>query len=315
MERSRITLPSLDLPRWLPTWLRRSVLVVAAPVLSADEWWQDTRVGRALAHFGQLNGGLQCGGLAYSALFSVFAALTLGYTASAAVLGSNQTLQNSVFDVINQLVPGLIDVGDGGVIRPDQLLIATGRGLASVIAIVVLAWSATAFMSSLRGATRLMLGVSKRSRNPLLARLTDLGGFFVLAVGAVVSAVATIAVTQFDGWLSGWVGDSPWAGAVTSGAGLAVSAVMDIVVVFYVVRVLAGAHPPRRDLWLGSGGAVVLFSLLRLGGADLVTRGAQANVFVASFAVIITLLLVVNFVARVLLLLCAWLADPPRVVE
>ncbi len=43
-------------------------------------WWKTTRLARALARYGQVNGALLCGGIAYSAIFSVFAGLTIGFT-------------------------------------------------------------------------------------------------------------------------------------------------------------------------------------------------------------------------------------------
>ena len=43
-------------------------------------WWRVTRPARALARFGSAGGGLLTGGIAYATLFSLFAALTLGWT-------------------------------------------------------------------------------------------------------------------------------------------------------------------------------------------------------------------------------------------
>ena len=66
-------------------------LVAAAKALFA--WWQHTRPARANARFGARGGGVLTGGIAYAALFSVFAALTIGYTIFMAVLGGNDELR------------------------------------------------------------------------------------------------------------------------------------------------------------------------------------------------------------------------------
>ena len=56
-------------------------------------WWKHTRPGRANARFRARSGGVLSGGIAYAALFSVFAALTISYTAFVAVLGDNDELR------------------------------------------------------------------------------------------------------------------------------------------------------------------------------------------------------------------------------
>src|SRR4051794_30466215 len=62
------------------------------------EWWKHSRAGRALARFGARGGGLLTGGIAYAALFSVFAGLTIGYTVFMAVLGGNEELRDKILD-------------------------------------------------------------------------------------------------------------------------------------------------------------------------------------------------------------------------
>ena len=42
------------------------------------------------------------GGIAYAALFSVFAALTIGYTVFMAVLGGNDELRQTVLDTVER---------------------------------------------------------------------------------------------------------------------------------------------------------------------------------------------------------------------
>src|SRR6478735_3107488 len=75
-------------------------------------WWNATRPARANARFGERGGGVLTGGIAYAALFSVFAALTIGYTIFMAVLGGNDELRQKVLDSVNASLPGLIDTGD-----------------------------------------------------------------------------------------------------------------------------------------------------------------------------------------------------------
>ena len=84
-------------------------------------WWRATRPARALARFGAAGGGLLTGGIAYATLFSVLAALTLGWTVFAAVLGGHEALRAQVLDAIDRSLPGLVaDAGGQGLIKPDR---------------------------------------------------------------------------------------------------------------------------------------------------------------------------------------------------
>src|SRR5699024_722121 len=44
------------------------------------QWWRGTRIARMLARYGVSNGAMLSGGVAFSALFSIFAALVIGFT-------------------------------------------------------------------------------------------------------------------------------------------------------------------------------------------------------------------------------------------
>ena len=76
-------------------------------------WWKHTRPGRASARFRARSGGVLSGGIAYAALFSVFAALTISYTAFIAILGDNDELRERVLDAVDTTYPHLLDTGDG----------------------------------------------------------------------------------------------------------------------------------------------------------------------------------------------------------
>ena len=82
---------------------------VVARGTAAWDWVKHTRAMRANARFGARNGGVLTGGIAYATLFSVFAALTIGYTIFMAVLGDNERLRAQMLDAIDSALPGLID--------------------------------------------------------------------------------------------------------------------------------------------------------------------------------------------------------------
>jgi len=88
--------------------------------------------------------------------------------------------------------------------------------------------------------------------------------------------------------------------------------VVDAATFVLVVVVLAGLHPPRRDLLRGALIAAVGIGVVRVLGTGVVASSAGHNPLFASFAVLVTLLVWVNLLARIVLLAAAWTADPPQ---
>lgn len=274
-------------------------------------WWQGTRAARANARFGQAGGGLLTGGLAYTALFSVFAGLTIGYTAFMAVLGDNAGLRETVLRSIDEALPGLVATGsDGGLIEPDQLVLSPGVGIAGVVAVVVLLVTAIRVTAALRTALRAMFGAHDAD-NVVLGKLRELGTFVGIAAAVLVSAVLGITVTAAAGWLLDTVGWSDGSAVVLRVAGVLVAFVVDAAVFVMLVRFLAGQAPPRRDLLGGAAIAAAGLGVVRTLGTSVVAGSVRSDPVLASFAVVGVLLLWINLIARIVLLAAAWTADPP----
>lgn len=280
----------------------------------ADLWqrFQATRIGRALDRFTVAGGSVLSGGMAYAALFSLFAALTISYTLFVRVLGGNLELQKAVLIQVDTWVPGLVDTGAGGVLSPSDLVLSAGLSWTSVVAGLVLLWSATNFMGALRTSVRAMFGEAEGARNPLTERLRQLLGFALLGAGVLVTAAASVAVSTAVPWLLELVGLGEGFGWVVRGIGLALTVLLDTLLVAAVIRFVGGVHPARHDLLIGALVVGVVAGGLRLLGTELIAGIASRNALLASFAVAVTVLLLVNLLARVLLLASAWMSDPPR---
>ncbi|RPF22489.1 YihY/virulence factor BrkB family protein [Myceligenerans xiligouense] len=271
--------------------------------------WQDSRPGRTLTRYTERGGNVLCGGMAYTALFSLFAALTIGYTAFSAVLGGDMELRYEVLVQVDRWVPGLIDTGSGGVVQPEELMLTSGISLTSVAAVIVLLWSATTFMGALRVAVRTMFDLTDDGPNLLVARLLQLAGFLLLLVGVLVGAVVGVAVSTAAPWLMDQLGLGGASRGVVRGLGLVAGVVVDAAVVAGVIRYVAGVRIPRRELLTTAVAVGVATGLLRWAGSSLVVELATRNALLAGFAVLVSVLILVNLVARVLLLSCAWAAE------
>ncbi|MFF3062959.1 YihY/virulence factor BrkB family protein [Oerskovia sp. NPDC057915] len=283
-----------------------SRLVTRAKAVQA--WWNTTRPARALAQYGVQRGALLCGGMAYSALFSLFAGLTIFYTAFMAFLGNREELRDEIFAQIDKAIPGLIDTGDGGIVKPDDLILDRGFDLSSIIAVFVLLFSAISFMAALRTSTRAMFSLTDVGQNPVLSKLRELGGFAVLGISVVISAAATVVVQTLGATI---FGDGVLAAVLVPVAGIFVGLVFDAIVVLLIIRFVAGVQPPRKDLYIGAMTAAAAFGVLRYLGTSIIVGSSSRNALLGSFATFVTILLLANFVTRILLMVAAWIADPP----
>ncbi|AEG43741.1 YihY/virulence factor BrkB family protein [Isoptericola variabilis] len=279
---------------------------------------KDTRAARALAWYGARRGALLCGGIAYSAVFSLAAALTIGFSVFFATLGNNAALRQAVFDQIDTWLPGLLVTGDGtgGVLEPDNLVLPSAVNVYSLGAAVVLLFTATGFMRALRVGVRAMFDVPAGDESLVLSKVWELLGFAILGVMVLASAAASIVSQTVNRQVEELLGTSTAVRVLLTLGTAAVGVVLDALLVYLVVRVVARVRPVRtRDLLLGCLAAGLVASALRWLGTSVVAGTADRNPLLASFAVLATVLVLVNFVARVLLLVCAWMYDPPRVDE
>lgn len=278
-------------------------------------WWNATRPARALTRYSQANGALLCGGIAYSAIFSLFAALTIGYTAFMTVLGNNGELRQELLKSIDAALPGLIQLDDSsGLIDPDSLAMSTSLNLASMVAVVVLLVSAISCMGAIRSSVRVMFALPPGAGSALIAKARELGGFVAVGLTVLVSAALGIVLNTATGWLMGVLGIEGSSKVLLPAAGVAASFLIDMGTFTLVIVLLAGVRPPRKDLLLGSALAAAGFAVIRFLGTSVVARGAEANPIVASFAVIVTLLIWINLSARILLTAAAFTANLPLVI-
>ncbi|SDS73483.1 membrane protein [Paraoerskovia marina] len=291
-----------------------TVGVVATKGKQLADLWAHSRPGRTFQRYGATRGALLCGGIAYSALFSIFAALAIVFTVFSRVLGSNSELEDDVVAQINEFIPGLITTDTtSGIVSIDDLILS-GSLWPTLLSAGVLLWTAISFMTALRRGVRAQFGLSEVGQSFVMSKVWSLVGFVGLGIGVGLSTAVSVVAVQLGEWLTQDLLSLGDAGSflVTAG-GLLASLVIDTVVVVGVVVVVAGARPRGRDLWIGAVVAGVAFGALRALGTSVVAGGADKNALLASVAVVVTLLLLVNFVSRVLLLVAAWMADPAYV--
>lgn len=274
---------------------------------------KESRPVRAFQRFGKARGMLLAGGIAYTALFSIVAALTIAWTVFMATLGGDPALRAEVIKAVNSTLPGILDDGSGtGMINPDSLIIHDPLNPVSIIAALGLLWSAIGLMSNIRSTVQAMFGIISPAENFALAKLRDLLGFIAMAVGIVLSALLGTAASTLGSTVLQAIGlgDNPVIGFFLRLLGLVVAAAVATLTFAFLFRVTAAVRPPKKDLWLGSAiGGVAVQIVLFLGTS--IVSSVSDNPLLAASASLATLLLFVNLLAQVLMLVSAFTANPP----
>ncbi|MER7797701.1 YihY/virulence factor BrkB family protein [Microbacterium sp. NPDC096154] len=262
---------------------------------------------RAFLLYSEQKGALLASAVTYRALFSIFAAVLLGFSIAAIWLSGRPELWQALIEAVDDVIPGL--VGEEGVIKPDTLqeqpVSFTLTGIVSLIGLLVAAIGA---VGALREAIRIMASTTHAPVNPVLLILRDLLFAVILGGLLLAAAVTNILGSAFVGAVLGWFGAEQSAAAevVTRLLAVIVTLALDTVVIAIMFRMLSGLRPGRRSVWSGALlGGIALVVLQQLSG--LFVGGATSNPLLASFASLIALLLWVNLSAQVLLIASAYI--------
>ncbi|KQV25538.1 MULTISPECIES: YihY/virulence factor BrkB family protein [unclassified Microcella] len=305
-ERPEVDSPAISPAADAPSAVDRAKALVARVMRSKPV--------RVFQHYGRERGPILASGLAYSAIFSVFAALWVGFSIAGAIVSEDLGLRTTVIRVLADAVPGLIDTGMGdGAIDPNDLLDTAAFTWTGALALIGLLVTALGWLASARDAVRVLFDLPPAEGNVIVQRLKDL----VIAIGfgavLILSAALTVIGTQATDLVLGsfGLGETVVATALSRAVSLVVMFALDAVVLAALFRVLAGLPIPLRRLRSGVLiGAALLGALKILGSALL--GGATSNPLLASFAVIIGLLIFFNLVCQVILVSAAWVAVTVR---
>jgi membrane protein len=142
------------------------------------------------------------------------------------------------------------------------------------------------------------------------SKLRDLAVMVVLGLAFLVSAVLSTGVNAASTWLLTQVGVGSESNAgqlLLRAAAVVVVLVVDASLMVVVFRLLTGLRLPREDLLQGALVGALGLAAIKLASGLLLASAARKPVL-GSFAVLVGLLVVLNLIARVVLLAAAWAA-------
>jgi membrane protein len=272
---------------------------------------QRLKAVRVVVRYGHDRGPILASGMAYQALFAVFAALWVAFSIAGLVVSGDSALRQTVLEFLAEVVPGLVADGSGdGAIDPAVFEAGWGFSVSGVIALIGLLFTALGWLATARDSVRTLFDLPPVPGNVVLQKLIDLGlgvAFTaLLTIAAGLSFAGSTATESVLGWLD--IDVRSVAGLVLSRATTVIVAVLVYAVTLAgLYRLLARVKVPPRILRHGVLlGAIALATLTIAGG--LLLGGAQNNPLIASFAVVAGLLIYYNLASQVILLVATWMA-------
>lgn len=273
---------------------------------------QASRPWRAWQRYGAARGSVLAGGISYAAFFSIFPALAVGFTVVGVVLGSRPDLQQDVVDAVNDNfgTPIIkVDPQAAGIVALDDLTNGGALTITAVVGLIVLLFSGLGWLDAVREGLRAMFGQLPGGHNPVTTKLRDLLVLIVIGALVMISAVSGVVVSAAAGALLRWSGldGSPTERVVLAVLSALVLLAVDVTVLVILFRVLADVRLPWTDLRDGALAGGIGLGVLKLFGGSLLPHLAD-NRFLATFALVVGLLVWLNLVSRVLLLAASWCA-------
>ena len=268
------------------------------------------RAVRVFQLYSTKNGGILAGGLSLTLLYSVFAGLYVGFAVLGIVISSDKQFETAVVRTLSNSVPGLIDTGNGGAINLKDLFKSHVLTWTSVIALVLVLVTALSWFSSARAAVRLFFELPPDTTFFVILKLKDLALVIGFGIVTIASAALSLFSTSALDLLFGLVGidhHSPFATLVARVVGLLLVLAIDTVTLAALYRVLAATRIPFRRLVFGSLLGAIGLGVLKVLGATIV-GGAGRNPLLASFAVVLGLLVWMGLVCQVILIAATWIA-------
>ncbi|ASN19386.1 YihY/virulence factor BrkB family protein [Arthrobacter sp. YN] len=267
------------------------------------------RALRSFQHYTRQHGPLLSAGIGFNMFFSVTGLITTGFAVAGIVLGGSPALQDAVIDSVAVAAPGLLQVDGGeGLVDPQSLLNPSGLGWTAVIAAIVTVFISLGWIASVREGVRGVMILDPLQRNPVLQKLIDAGALLLLGAMLVISAGASLIFGTAADWLIDILKlDEAVAAPIAATVKVVVPFLLNCATAAVLFRIAAGLKLGRRGFLEGVLIAGVGTTVLQLFSTELLARAGN-NPLLASFAIIIGLLIWFNLVSQVYLVSASWSA-------
>jgi membrane protein len=261
--------------------------------------WIDHLI-RAVQRYEGQGGDRLAGAVTYFAFLSFFPLVALSYAVLGFVVATSEKARDAMAEAIAERLPGI-----GAQI--DFKAIGEAKAAAGIIGLLGLLYAGLGAMDALRGALREMSMTTKPPLNFFLGKLRDLASTVMIGATMLTSVlVAGFATTATDKVMDAVFGDnSPAANLGIRILGLVLSVAADWLLFLILLGWVARPTQPFRMTARGALLGAIGFGLLKQ-AATLLLGTTLGNPIYGTFAVIVGLLVWINFSARLILFVAAW---------
>ncbi|MCW2546608.1 MAG: ribonuclease [Mycobacterium sp.] len=266
--------------------------------------WLDHFV-RAWSRYQSDSGDRLAASVTYFGFLSFFPLIALAFSVAGFVVDAYPSAQHDLVRQINNFLPGLSDKLNVATIGDAK--VATG-----IIGILGLLLAGLGWIDALREAIRTMWHHNLKAGNFITKKLVDIG----LLVGLGLTMAASVAVTGVSSSAMGWflkeigLEGSTVANVLLRIAGYALAIGVDIALFLFLLIRLPKVATPFRQVLKGALLGAVGFEILKTLGSLLV-KGTTHNPVYGIFAVVVGLLIWINYLSRFTLFVAAWTVTAP----
>ncbi len=266
--------------------------------------WLDHLI-RAWSRYQADRGDRLAASVTYYGFLSFFPLIALAFSVVGFVVDAYPSAQSDLVRQINNFLPGLAD-------KLDVSTIGSAKVATGIVGIAGLLLAGLAWIGALREAVRTIWHHNLNAGNVIMKKVHDTG----ILIGLGLTMAASVAVTAVSSSAMGWfvraigLEGSTAASIAFRILGYGVAILVDIAVfLFLLVRLPKVATPWRRVLKGALFGAVG-FEVLKTVGSLLV-KGTTNNPVYGAFAVVVGLLIWINYLSRFTLFVAAWTVTAP----
>ncbi|MCK2221379.1 YihY/virulence factor BrkB family protein [Actinomadura sp. ATCC 31491] len=271
------------------------------------EYWRVRRLSldhliRGVQRYQLQSGDRLAGAVTYFAFLSFFPLVALAYALLGYVVATSEATREALQTAITERLPGIAE-------QLNLKAIGEAKTTAGIIGLLGLLYAGLGALDALRGALREMYMTTEPPLNFFVGKLRDLSSIIMIGIAMITSVLvggfATSATDRVLHLLFG--GGSPLAtfGLRLAGvvAGVAADWVLFLILLGWVARPVQPFKVIAKGALIGAIGFGVLKQL-----ATLLLATTLHNPVYGTFAVIVGLLIWINFSARLVLHVAAWTA-------
>ncbi|MFJ4772481.1 YihY/virulence factor BrkB family protein [Streptomyces uncialis] len=238
--------------------------------------------------------------MTFLSFLALFPLITVAAAVAAATLDTQG--QKKLEEKLSEQVPGISD-------QLDISSLVANAGTVGLVAGALLLLTGIGWVGSMRDCLRAVWKLPDIEENPVLRKVKDavvLGG---LGGAGLVSLAASALASSAVGWGARLLGvdDTGSSGALLQVIAFTVAVLADFLVLLYVLTLLPGVQPARRDLVIAGLMGAAGFELLKLLIGSYIRDIAGRSMY-GAFGVPVALMLWINFTAKLLLYCASWTA-------